>query len=205
MRADAVAPDAALAKAIAREGVAVVPRFIDDDLVARLRARSSLLDASGGFLQARIGHGATRVLDARIRGDRIRRIDLPSADPAEADLARALDDVRQAVNRSLALGAFDLEMHYAIYPAGAGYARHRDRFGDDDARVLSCVVYLNDAWRDGDGGELRLHIAERPRDVMPRGGTLVAFLADRVEHEVLPAGRERLAVAAWFRRRAASG
>jgi SM-20-related protein len=205
MRAEPVDPDAALVEAIAREGVAVVPRFIDDDLVARLRARSSLLDASEEFLQAGIGHGATRVLDPRIRGDLIRWIDLPSDDPAEDALARALDDVRQAVNRSLALGAFELEMHYAIYPPGAGYARHRDRFGDDDARVLSCVVYLNDAWRDEDGGALRLHVAGRPRDVMPRGGTLVAFLADRVEHEVLTAGRERLAVAAWFRRRAASG
>ena len=68
--------------------------------------------------------------------------------------------------------------------------------------MLSCVVYLNDAWRDDDGGALRLHLPAGPRDVPPRGGSLVAFLADRVEHEVLPASRERCSVAGWFRRRA---
>ena len=35
----------------------------------------------------------------------------------------------------------------------------------------------------------------------PAGGTLVAFLSDRVEHEVLPARRDRIAVSGWFRRR----
>ncbi|HET9340154.1 MAG TPA: 2OG-Fe(II) oxygenase, partial [Casimicrobiaceae bacterium] len=127
----------------------------------------------------------------------------PDEDPAERELAVALDVLRRDVNRALAIGAFSLEMHYAIYPPGAGYARHRDRFGDDDARVLSCVAYLNDAWRDDDGGALRLHVAGGPLDVLPRSGTLVAFLAERIEHEVLPAKRMRLAVSGWFRRREA--
>jgi SM-20-related protein len=39
------------------------------------------------------------------------------------------------------------------------------------------------------------------RDVLPEGGTLVAFLADRFPHEVLPATRERLAFTGWYRRR----
>jgi SM-20-related protein len=73
---------------------------------------------------------------------------------------------------------------------------------DDDARVLSCVIYLNEAWTADDGGALRLHVSAREAiDVLPVGGTLVCFLADRYEHEVLPATRERLAVTGWFRRR----
>ena len=38
-------------------------------------------------------------------------------------------------------------------------------------------------------------------DVQPLGGTLVCFLAERFEHEVLPARRERLSVTGWFRAR----
>ena len=34
-----------------------------------------------------------------------------------------------------------------------------------------------------------------------RYGTFVAFLSADFEHEVLPARRERLALAGWFRRR----
>jgi hypothetical protein len=42
-------------------------------------------------------------------------------------------------------------------------------------------------------------------DDMARGGTLVVFLSDRFPHEVLPARRERLSLAGWFRRRSLGG
>src|SRR4030095_5971765 len=105
-------------------------------------------------------------------------------------LLRWLDAWRIACNRELTLGLVDFEGHYAIYPPGAGYARHRDRFRDEDARVLSIVLYLNEAWGADDGGELRLFIAdETSLDISPQGGTLVAFLSDRFDHAVLPARR----------------
>ena len=95
----------------------------------------------------------------------------------------------------------EVEAHYAIYPPGTRYGRHRDRFRDDDARVLSCVLYLNDAWTHDDGGALRLYDGDGAIDVLPEGGRLVAFLSADFEHEVLPARRERLSIAGWFRRR----
>jgi hypothetical protein len=99
-----------------------------------------------------------------------------------------------AVNRELGIGLWTFEGHYALYPPGAGYARHRDRFRDDDARVLSCVLYLNAGWRPDDGGALRLHFDDGGAlDVAPDGGTLVAFLAEAFEHEVLPGRRPRVA------------
>ena len=200
MRADALDAGADVAEAIGRDGVAVVPRFVGETLVARLRDRARDLDAGGGFVPAGVGRSGVRAHDAAVRGDRIRWIE-PGDDAAERELAGVLDGVRVAVNRHLALGALELEMHYAIYPPAGRYARHRDRFRDDDARVLSCVVYLNEGWRPGDGGALRLHLDGGARDVLPAGGTLVAFPSDRVDHEVLPARRDRLAIAGWFRRR----
>jgi SM-20-related protein len=200
-----VRADAPVADAIVASGVAIVPGFLDGALTARLRERALGLDRARTFVAGGVGRGASHGRRADVRGDRIAWIDAPSDDASERALAVALDAVRRDVNRALSLGAFDLEMHYAIYPPGAGYARHRDRFRDDDGRVLSCVVYLNDAWGEGDGGALRLHLDDGARDVAPIGGTLVAFLSDRVEHEVLPARRDRVAVAAWYRKRKASG
>ena len=192
-----------MADALVASGVAIVPGFLDRALVTRLRERALGLDRAGGFVAAGVGRAASLAQRDDVRGDRIRWIGLPSDDASENALEAALDPVRRDVNRSLALGAFDLEMHYALYPAGASYARHRDRFRDDDARVLSCVLYLNDAWRREEGGALRLYVSEdAPLDVFPEGGTLVAFLSDTFEHEVLPATRERIALAGWFRRRA---
>jgi len=196
---------AAIAEAIATRGLAVVPAFLDAPLVAALRARARGRDARGELAVAGTGRGASLGHRADVRGDRIAWIDVASADAAESSLLASLDRVRIAVNRELALGAFELEAHYAIYPPGAGYVRHRDRFRGDDARVLSVVAYLNEDWREADGGALRVHLPGGARDVLPEGGTLVAFLSESIEHEVLPARRERLAVAGWFRRRQASG
>ncbi|HZW71900.1 MAG TPA: 2OG-Fe(II) oxygenase [Caldimonas sp.] len=121
----------------------------------------------------------------------------------ERTLWTALDTLRVALNRHAFLGLLSLEAHYAIYPTGAFYARHRDRFRDDDARVLSWALYLNDGWTAADGGALRLHLnARQTRDVLPEGGTFACFLSDSVEHEVLPSTRARLSIAGWFRRRA---
>jgi SM-20-related protein len=152
---------------------------------------------------AGVGRGSDRTLRTDIRGDRIRWLDEAGPDPAFEPVRRALESLRVAVNRELALGLLEFEGHYALYPAGARYTRHKDRFRDDDARVLSIVLYLNDDWRAEDGGALRLFVDKRDSiDVVPAGGTLVTLLADRFDHEVLPAIRPRVSLTGWFRRRA---
>ncbi len=200
--AGVVDPDA-FGPALADAGYVVFPRFLDERATADLRDRARTLDAAGEFADARVGRGASRVRREDVRGDRIRWLADGATDPAERELRVSLDVVRAAANRSLQLGAFDVELHYAIYPPGAGYARHVDTFRDDDARVLSCVVYLNESWRESDGGELRIWRDDGTTlDVTPVGGTLVAFLAGRVPHEVRPASRARTSVTGWFRKRA---
>jgi SM-20-related protein len=188
--------------AIADRGYAVVPDFLAPTAIDALRSRALSLDAAGELTPARIGRGTNATRRDDVRGDRIRWLDERDVDSAETPLRAALEDLRVAANQELQLGLFDFEGHYAIYPPEAGYARHRDRFCDDDARVLSVVLYLNEDWRADDGGTLRLFIEDAaPVDVAPEGGTLVTFLSDRFDHEVLPARRARIAIAGWFRRR----
>ena len=192
-----------MAAAIERDGLVVVPAFVDGACVAGLRARLLALDAARALVPAAVGRAAGRHADASVRADRTHWLADAPTNPAERALHDALDSLRLTLNRELMLGLFSFEVHYALYPPGGGYARHRDRFRDDDARVLSCVVYLNDGWRDADGGALRIHrAAAAPLDVLPHGGTLVAFLSDGFDHEVLATSRERLSVTGWFRRRA---
>jgi SM-20-related protein len=196
-------PVAALVAGIAERGCAVARGALDPDEVRALCARALALDADGAFAPAGVGRGAERAHRPELRGDRIRWLDDTNPAPEEAAALALFERVRIACNRELMLGLFEFEGHFALYPAGAAYARHRDRFRDDDARVLSCVLYLNEAWQPEHGGALRVHVAASvPLDVLPEGGTLVAFLADRFDHEVLPATRARLALTGWFRRRA---
>jgi SM-20-related protein len=192
-----------IARDLATDGFSIDPRFLPPGECARLARRGRALWQRGALRAAAIGRGAARVRRPEIRGDFVRWIDPAAATRGEAALLARVEKLRAALNRSLQLGAFDLELHWALYPPGALYARHRDRFRGERARVVSLVLYLNDAWQPRDGGALRLYLdANASLDVAPRAGTLVAFLSDRFEHEVLPARRERLSLTGWLRQRA---
>jgi len=196
------ARDQAIADALSGRGWAVCPGYLGDTLVQELARCARLAEASGRLDPAAIGAGTQRRLRSDIRSDRICWLEAPGSGPAEAALLQRMEAFRMHVNRALMLGLFDFECHYALYQPGARYARHLDRFAGDDRRTLSCVLYLNAHWTGEDGGQLRLHLeGETPVDVLPEGGTLATFLSDHIEHEVLPARRERLSIAGWFRRR----
>ena len=188
--------------AIEERGWAVDHTFLPEQAIAALRAEACRRAAAGEFHAAGVGRGAARVERPDIRGDRILWLDEHARCAAEAPLWQALAALQAALNRALFLGLESFEGHYALYPPGAFYRRHRDRFRDDDARVISCALYLNEDWSADDGGVLRMHLPEGPHDIVPAGGTLACFVAERFEHEVLPSARERLAVSGWFRRRA---
>jgi SM-20-related protein len=184
--------------ALAQGGYAIVREWLPAAVIAGLRERAR----SAQLAPAGIGRAAARATRTDIRGDRIAWLGHAPRTGAEARLAKRLEDLRTRCNRELMLGLVEVEAHYAAYAPGARYARHRDRFRDDDTRVLSCVLYLNEAWTAGDGGALRLYLpGDAHVDVLPEGGTLVAFLSAEFDHEVLPAALERWSLACWFRRR----
>jgi len=191
-----------LAEGIARDGYAIATSWLETDITTALRERALAHERAGELEPAAVGRGQNRAQRSAIRGDRIRWLDTHARDANEAELLGRFDALRVAINRKTMLGLFDFEGHYALYPPGAGYTRHRDRFHDDDRRVVSCVVYLNPGWTPENGGTLRVYLDEqRVREVSPEAGTLAIFLSDRFEHEVRPARRPRLAVTGWFRRR----
>jgi len=193
---------ATLIAGVTDDGYAIVPHFVDDDTVTALRERAQAAFAQQRMQPARVGRATSVVHDTGVRGDAILWLDEANTDADERALLATLERLRLAVNSTLWLGLFDFEGHYACYPPGAFYARHLDRFLDQDTRTLSFILYLNDGWSDSAGGALRLHRDDGSTlDVMPRGGTVVAFLAERFPHEVLPATRPRWSFTGWFRRR----
>lgn len=190
-----------LAETLVRRDWAVHEGFLDAERVAALRAEAAALEAAGGFRTSGVGHGAA--WRPEVRGDEIAWITREQAPLVWALSQDELEVLRLAINAHTYLGLHELEAHYAVYPPGAFYARHLDRFREDNQRVVSLVLYLNEAWGAEDGGELQLYpsSAEVRVSVAPSGGTLVCFLSERVPHEVLPARRTRYSLAGWFRRR----
>ena len=197
---DAIKPVAA---AIEQAGYVVVQNFLDRSACAALAAECQDLHAGRKLRPAAIGRGEIRRERSDIRGDHLLWLDQHALTQAQTLYWQRMDALRMGLNRALLLGLDELEAHYALYPPGACYAKHRDRFRDDDARVLSSVLYLNHDWRIEAGGQLRLYLPQSKHvDIYPTAGTLVLFLSAEFEHEVLPAARERLSVAGWFRQHA---
>jgi SM-20-related protein len=185
----------------------VVPDFLAREPVTVLRDEGARRRAAGEFHAATVGRAGSAEHDASVRGDSICWLGVDAATAPESALIAQLHALSVALNGALFLGITEVEAHYACYPPGAGYLRHVDRFRDDAARVISLVLYLNDDWRDGDGGALRIYATrdatEPACELAPRGGTLVAMRSEAIAHEVLPANAERWSIAGWLRRRPA--
>ncbi|TVT86510.1 2OG-Fe(II) oxygenase [Pseudomonas sp. H3(2019)] len=174
-----------------------LPQALTLELAAECRKRA----AEGELAPAAVGRGPFSEIREGIRGDHIQWLE-PGQDEACDSYLGLMDSLREAMNRGLFLGLEDFESHFALYPPGAFYRKHVDRFRDDDRRMVSAVIYLNEAWLPEHGGQLRMYLEEgREHDVVPTGGCLVVFLSGEVPHEVLPATRERLSLTGWFRRR----
>jgi len=185
--------------ALAADGWCVLPGLLSAAQTQALAAECRALHEARRLAPARVGTARTAT---PLRGDSTQWFPAGAMSAAQQAFMDRLDALRVALNRKLMLGLVECEAHYAVYPPGAGYARHLDRLRDSDARVVSAVFYLNEGWQETDGGALRLYLEDGGyRDILPHAGSLLLFLSAQFEHEVLPATRDRLSIACWMRQR----
>jgi SM-20-related protein len=194
---------ATMIDALADSGCYVGPTILSDATTRSLGARLHSLMAAGVLREARVGRASEATRHNSIRGDATLWLDDAPTHDAEADAVRMVNKLRESINEALFIGAAETELHYAHYPPEAFYKTHRDSFDDDDARLVSLVFYLNDNWHAANGGELVIYDERHIplHRVIPRAGTMVAFLSASFPHEVLPATMARLSLTGWLRRR----
>lgn len=189
---------------LAGPGYAIRSDLFPSELVSRLRSECLEQWRAGGFHPASVGRGGEQQVREAVRGDRILWLDRDGGGEGQRAYFAFLEAYREALNRGLYLGLNDFEGHFALYPPGKGYGRHLDRFQGSSERTVTAILYLNDDWQEGDGGNLRLYLEEGENapwlDQPPTAGTFVTFLAERFWHEVLPAHRERMSLTGWFKR-----
>ena len=194
-----------VADAVAAEGWAVREGFLSPAEVAELAADGRRLWEEGEFRRAAVGHGAARQVRPEVRSDYVLWLTDDLLTSALGRYFERVEALRRALNQRLYLGLFDFEAHLTVYPAGAFYRKHLDRFQAVAYRTVSVLLYLNRDWKEDDGGALRIYLDEAGSeegptvDVLPRAGTLAVFLSGRFHHEVLPARRERMSVTGWLK------
>lgn len=166
--------------------------------------RKSLLTRyqNDNFRVAGIGNKDNLQTAKRVRNDQIHWLETSKADDNEKTFLNQINHFVQYLNETCMAGLKSFEFHHAVYEQGSFYKKHVDQFVNDDSRQFSVVLYLTEAWSEGDGGELLLYTNNNTvNKVQPLPGRLV-FFKSTIPHEVLTSNITRLSVTGWLKNRA---
>jgi SM-20-related protein len=187
-----------IAEGLAKDGISVIDDFLSGEEVISIIDTDEFKNGLLRFKRAGIGKSQEKQINESIRGDYIQWIDRDKSTSSIQLYLERLSQLMIFLNQSLFLSLKDLEMHMTIYPTGSFYKRHLDQFKKDDHRKLSVICYLNENWKEENGGQLRVYLPAGSKDFFPVAGRLICFRSDLLEHEVLPATRDRLSLTGWL-------
>ena len=186
-----------LAVDLEERGFSIQPASLPDSVSSTLARHLDEISAAK-FQRAATGRGPHTMPNRFVRRDRIYWLN--ESDPWVDAWFSWTHRLQDYLNQNLFLGLFSFECHFARYEKGDFYKRHLDAFRGERNRIVSLVTYLNEGWLPDQGGQLLLYPEQQEAiQVTPELGTVVLFLSEEIPHEVLPALRNRLGVAGWFR------
>ena len=119
------------------------------------------------------------------------------------DLDKQFDDASTTSSTSMPELSLDVNTRPAIKiqlnTGGGSFPWHYDNPGPPNMRALTCVVYLNPTWTEGDGGEIVLWpFLSKSTKIPPLHRRAVLFYSDRVLHRVLPSNKRRVCFTIWI-------
>lgn len=189
---------------LAEKDYVYVDNFIDDLLYEKIQHYFTTLHAESEFAKAAIGTSEQRQIESSIRGDFIYWLN-QAKDGNISQLFSLLDELVNNLKQMLFLSVSDYEFHFALYPPETFYKKHLDQFQGQTNRVISVLIYLNDNWQPGDGGELKIYEPNGNEVLIePVGKRLLMFKSGSVEHEVMLTHKPRKSLTGWLLRRPAA-
>jgi SM-20-related protein len=179
--------------------VGIEEHFLSPQLATHLK--NNLINHFKNDLLLRAGTGRSENLlfDLEVRKDRIFWLDRVHEDPHENAFFDLMDSFVTYLNETCYTGITGYEFHYALYEEGSFYKKHLDQFKSSSSRQYSVIMYLNENWEKGDGGELRIYLDDGFQDIHPVNGKCVFFKSSEIEHEVLLSNKPRMSVTGWLK------
>ena len=189
---------------LAENEYVIVDDFISEELYKQIKNYFTQLDEDEKLRKAGIGALGEFKIEKEVRGDFIYWLDR-ERDVVMSPFFELMEEVNEKLKRYCFISLSGSEFHLAKYPAGSYYHRHLDQFNNRNNRQITILIYLNDAWKKGDGGELRI-FKEGEESVLiePVARRLLLFKSDSVEHEVLTTNVPRYSLTGWLLRQPAS-
>lgn len=152
------------------------------------------------FRPAKVGQASLKQRAPEIRSDMTYWLDR-QRDVDINDFFILMEDIMERLKLEMFLSLQGFEFHFALYPSGGFYKPHIDQFDARSNRMISVIIYLNEGWQPGDGGELRIHKEHTHIDVQPIINRAIIFRSDCVLHEVLPSLTPRRSLTGWLLKR----
>lgn len=208
----------AIGAQLEKQGYCILDGFLTNEQVRQLRREVRECHSEGRLTGGGLVNGRLPSADDAKYADRAPRGDVIGwFDPEEwhhgkglesylvklgtlvQELGRPVKDLKKVTSRSKAMAA--------CYPGhGARYVKHVDNDENHPlcrTRLLTALIYLNESWQQGDGGELAIFDANDPnilrQTVAPQQNRLLLFWSDRrTPHEVLPSEKLRYSVTVWL-------
>ncbi|MEK6628713.1 MAG: 2OG-Fe(II) oxygenase [Bdellovibrionota bacterium] len=173
---------------------------IDTDFSIKLRNSAESKFNSDLFKAARVTDSINPL--PTIRNDSIFWLDAKSETLNATDQVALtqIDVLKESLKNYFRLSLTELECHYAVYPAGHFYKKHSDVTAQNNKRIFSFVIYLNNSWQPDDGGELLGYEEEQTLfKIRPQAGNMILFKSE-LEHEVLTTYKTRYSLTGWIRK-----
>jgi SM-20-related protein len=182
---------------LAEQDYLIVNDFISDEMFHLIMDFFREKEKNNELKKAGIGKSGELQVNREIRGDFIYWLN-PSEDKELSlffDLINLLSD---KLRKYCYLSLPGSEFHIAKYPKGSFYKRHLDQLNNRSNRFITVLIYLNENWKPGDGGELKIYGVEKEITVEPVAKRLILFKSEIVEHEVLPTRVPRYSLTGWL-------
>lgn len=187
---------------LATQEFTVVDDFLPADLYQHVLDQFNQYKEQDQLEPAGIGSLTTYQINENIRTDEIVWLDRNNCSEQISQYLHFInEELIPHLNRNLFLSIKDFEFMLAYYPPGGFYKKHLDQFKERNNRLLSMVIYMNDGWQKGDGGELEIFHNDgsiHTTIVEPLGNRLVIFNSATVWHQVLPAHKGRKSITGWL-------
>jgi len=157
------------------------------------------LYAGKALLAAGTGNNSGHTYNELFRSDIIYWLDRSHNNEHENSFFNLMDQFVSFLNESCYTGITGYEFHYTLYEKGSFYKKHVDQFRSNDSRQYSMIMYLNNDWKEADGGELCIHHENSIENISPQNGKTVFFKSSELEHEVLITNKPRMSITGWLK------
>jgi SM-20-related protein len=180
--------------------IGITGNFLSKQLSAHLVDNLNTLYDNKHMQAAGTGNDTITLQNKLVRSDVIYWLDRKHEDQYENAFFDLMDSFVEYLNSSCYTGITGYEFHYALYETGSFYKKHLDQFRNNESRQYSMIIYLNENWKDGDGGQLSISHEGMDYKIDPTGGKSVFFKSSELEHEVLVTNKPRMSITGWLKR-----